>query len=60
MPDYPEDPGPLPAIDLKNKSNGGKLPLGRPDFCLKRPGARQTPVKDAGNTGLQPGHLRPG
>ena len=44
MPDYPENPG----------------PLGRPDFCLKRPGARQTPVRDAGNTGLRPGHLRPG
>jgi len=37
MPDYPENPGPLPAIDLKNKSDGGKGPLGRPDFCSKDP-----------------------
>jgi hypothetical protein len=35
MPDYPENHGPLPAIDLKNKSDGGNGPLGRPDFCSK-------------------------
>ena len=29
--------GPLPAFDLKNKSGGGKGPLGRPDFCSKDP-----------------------
>ena len=28
---------PLPALDLKNKSGGGKGPLGRPDFCSKDP-----------------------
>ena len=33
MPDYPENPGPLPALYLKNKSDGGKGPLGRLDFC---------------------------
>ena len=27
--------GPLPALDLKNKSSGGKGPLGRPDFYSK-------------------------
>ena len=37
MPDYSENPGSLPAIDLKNKSDGGKGPLGRPDFCSKDP-----------------------
>ncbi|MCG7850741.1 MAG: hypothetical protein MIO93_16400 [ANME-2 cluster archaeon] len=37
MPEDPENPGPLPAIDLKNKSDGGKGPLGRPDFCSKDP-----------------------
>ena len=37
MPDYPEKPGPLPALDLKNKSDGGKGPLGRPDFYSKDP-----------------------
>ena len=37
MPDYPENPGPLPSPDLKNKSDGGKGPLGRPDFCSKDP-----------------------
>jgi len=60
MPDYPENPGSLPAPDLENKSDGGNGPLGRPDFCLKRPGARQTLAKDTGNTGLRPGHLQPG
>ena len=33
MPDYPENPGPLSALDLKNKSGGGKGLLARPDFC---------------------------
>ncbi|NOR49289.1 MAG: hypothetical protein GQ533_14805 [Methanosarcinaceae archaeon] len=37
MHDYPENPGPLPSSNLKNKSNGGKGPLGRPDFCSKDP-----------------------
>ena len=37
MPDYPENPGPLPASDLKNKSDGGKGPLGKQDFCSKDP-----------------------
>jgi len=37
MPDYPKNPGPLPALDLKNKSGGGKGPLGRPDICSKDP-----------------------
>jgi hypothetical protein len=37
MPDYPEKSGPLPAPYLKNKSDGGKGPLGRPDFCSKDP-----------------------
>jgi len=60
MPDYPENPGPLPSSNLKNKSNGGKGPLARPDFYSKNPEASQTPAKDAGKTGLQPGHLRPG
>jgi hypothetical protein len=37
MPDYPEkhDSRPLPAPYLKNKSSGGKGPLGKPDFCSK-------------------------
>ncbi|NOR49133.1 MAG: hypothetical protein GQ533_14020 [Methanosarcinaceae archaeon] len=35
MPDYLENPGPLPAPDLNNKSGGGKGPLGRPNFCSK-------------------------
>ena len=29
-------------------------------LSLKRPGARQIPAKYAGNTGLRPGHIRPG
>ena len=37
MPDYPENPGPLPALDPKNKSGGGKGPLGRPDIHSKDP-----------------------
>lgn len=37
MADYPENPGPLHAPALKNKSGGGKGPLGRPDFCSKDP-----------------------
>jgi len=37
MSDYPDNPKPLPAIDLKNKSDGGKGPLGRPDFYSKDP-----------------------
>ena len=37
MPDYLENPGPLPAPYPKNKSGGGKGPLGRPDFCSKDP-----------------------
>jgi len=32
---HPKNPLPLPALDLKNKSGGGKGPLGRPDFCSK-------------------------
>jgi len=35
MPDYPENPGSLPAPYLKNKSGGGKGLLGRPDICPK-------------------------
>jgi hypothetical protein len=37
MPDYPEkhDSRPLPAPYLKNKSGGGKGPLGKSDFCSK-------------------------
>ena len=27
--------GPLPALDLKNKSSGGNGPLDRPDICSK-------------------------
>ena len=34
IPDYLENPEPLPAPDLKNKS-GGKGHLGRPEVCLK-------------------------
>jgi hypothetical protein len=34
---HPKNPEPLPALDLKNKSGGGKGPLGRPDFCSKDP-----------------------
>jgi len=37
MPDYPENPGSLPAPYLKNKSGGGKGLLGRPDICPKDP-----------------------
>ena len=37
MPDYPKNPGPLPSPDLKNKSDGGKGALGRPNFCSKDP-----------------------
>jgi len=33
--DYPEKLISLPGFDLKNKSDGGKEPLGRPDFCSK-------------------------
>ena len=32
---HPKNPGPLPTPDPKNKSGGGKGPLGRPDFCSK-------------------------
>ena len=37
MPDYPENSRPLPPPDPKNKSGGGKGPLGRPNFCSKDP-----------------------
>ena len=37
IPNYPENLWPLPAPDLKNKSDSGKGPLGRPDFCSKDP-----------------------
>ena len=37
MADYPENPGPLPSPYLKNKSDGGKGPLGRPNFCSQNP-----------------------
>ncbi len=36
-PHHPENPLPLPAPYLKNKSGGGKGPLRRPDFCSKDP-----------------------
>ena len=32
---HPKNSGPLPALDLKNKSDGGKGPLGKPDFHSK-------------------------
>jgi len=34
---HPKNLKPLPALDLKNKSGGGKGPLGRPDICSKDP-----------------------
>src|SRR5574341_1112706 len=37
MSESPDNPGPLPAPDLRNKSDGGKGPLGKKDFCLKDP-----------------------
>ena len=37
IPDDPQNPWPLPAPYLKNKSGGGKGLLGRPDICPKDP-----------------------
>ena len=34
---HPQNPGPLPAPDLNNKSGGGKWPPGRPDPHSKDP-----------------------
>jgi len=48
--------GPLPALDLKNKSGGGKGPLGRPDYYSKDPEhvthLQKMPVKPGCDPGI--------
>jgi hypothetical protein len=51
---HPSSPSPQKQIRRRQGTPG------QTRLLLKRPGTRQKPAKDAGNTGLRPGHLRPG